>query len=59
MAINDKVGVKDDITLILNGKEIKREPKPKLICDKCGADRFTEPCRREGYLDCPIRGVVQ
>lgn len=57
MAIEDNVGASDQISLILNGKKV--EEKPKLICPKCGADRFVEPCRREGYLDCPIREVAQ
>lgn len=57
--LRDKVGVTDEITLILNGKKIEQKPKPKMICDRCGADRFAEPCRRQGYTDCPIRGVAQ
>lgn len=32
-------------------------PEPSMICARCGADRFAEPCRNN--LECQIRGLAQ
>lgn len=36
------------------------EEKPKLICPKCGADRYAEACKLLGVpTECPMHGVPQ
>lgn len=49
--IKEKIAATDQISFILNGKPVE---VPKLICPKCGVDRYKEPCPEPGP-DCPIQ----
>jgi chromosome segregation ATPase len=39
-------------------KELEAVRKPSLVCDKCGADRYKEPCGSNNPMDCPLSGIA-